>query len=69
MPVLHHLSQKSEEEGICCDLYHEAGIAQVPVTKTAPKGKLQTSVSYEHKCKNLEQNIGTQIIKTILCIH
>lgn len=52
-----------EEEGALPNLFYEASIALIPKSDKNSTKKLHMIISYDHKCKNLQQNHAGQIQK------
>ena len=59
-PILLKLFQKVAEEGTLPNSFYEAPITLIPKPKILQKKKLQTNITDEYRCKNLQQNTSKQ---------
>ena len=70
MPIFLKLFQKTAEEGTLSSSFYKATITLIPKPeKTTQKRKLQTNITDEHRCQNLQQNFSKQNSATHLKVH
>ena len=61
MPILLKLFQKIAEEGTLSSSFYEITVTLITKSgRTTQKGKLQVSVTDEHRCRNSPQNSSKQ---------
>lgn len=60
IPILLSLFPKLKEEGTFPDSFYAANIILIPKPDKDTTRKLQTNISYEHWCKNPQQNNSKQ---------
>ena len=62
MTVLLKLFQKIAEEGTLTNSFYEATSTLIPKPdkENTQKRKLQVNITYEHRCKNPQQNFSKQ---------
>lgn len=60
-PNFFRLFQKIEVERLCLNSFYEASITLKPKSDNYIMGKLQTNIPYNHRCKNPQKMLGSQM--------